>query len=39
MYRLPNFAVSERLADGGHLPAGSPLRGHIGPDVIKQFLL
>ena len=37
---VAEFAISERLADGGHVYPQAPLfDGHIGPDVIKQFLL
>src|SRR5882724_1050625 len=37
---VAEFAVSERLADGRHVYPQAPLFDcHIGPDVIKQFLL
>jgi hypothetical protein len=37
---VAEFAVSERLADGGNVYPQAPLfDSHIGPDVIKQFLL
>src|SRR6266702_4980448 len=33
---VAEFAVSERLADGGHMDSQAPLLdGHVGPDVIE----